>query len=69
MHDGAKERIQLCEGQFWRTERGLVQIVELGKKLVYYRLTRDKQGIGLTRMVRRDAFLEQLEATAAILVG
>ncbi len=68
-HSQPHKSPELAKGQFWRTNRGLVQIVELGKKLVYYRLTKDRNGVGLTRMIRREALQSQLEAVSATLLG
>lgn len=60
---------ELAKGQFWKTALGLIQIVDLGKSLVYYRVSRNPGAATFTRMLRREAFQQQLNATAATLVG
>ncbi len=59
---------ELAKGQFWRTDAGLVQVVELGTRLVYYRLARDAKTPALIRMLRRDIFQRHLEENAACLI-
>lgn len=60
---------ELVKGQSWQTTRGLVQIVDLGKSLVYYRVSRNHKSATLIRILRRDIFQQQLQATAGILLG
>ena len=31
----------LAKGQLWRTEKAYVQIVEMGKRLIHYKMPRD----------------------------
>lgn len=60
---------QLSKGQFWKNGQGLFHIVDLGSKLVYYRLTSSRNAVSLTRMIRRNVLEKQLEATAATLMN
>ncbi len=60
---------ELVKGQFWRTSRGLVQIVELGNGLVYYRISTNPKVATFTRILKRDAFQQELDTTSATLLA
>ena len=82
-HDGPRFRLSegmksgsrisspgLAKGQMWRTNNGYIEIIELGKKVVFYRVKKQKQQTGvLTRMIRVDALQVYLRASAATLVS
>lgn len=60
----------LAEGQLWKTDSTYVQIVELGKRLIHYKLLKDpQQTAAMTRLIRTDALAVYLRATEATLVN
>ncbi len=60
----------LATGQLWKTDDAYVQIVELGKKLIHYKLLKDpKQPVVMTRMIRTDALAVYLRMTEATLMS
>jgi hypothetical protein len=60
----------LAEGQLWKTEDAYLQIVELGKRLIHYKLLKDpKQPVALTRMIRTESLAVYLRITGATLMG
>lgn len=59
---------ELAKGQFWNTSRGLLQIVDLGKGHVYYRVSRNSGIATFTRIIKREAFQRELDTTAATLL-
>jgi hypothetical protein len=53
-------------GQLWKLDEGYLQVTDLGKKLIYYKILRQPtQKAALTRLIRIEAlanFLKQNEA-------
>jgi len=63
-----KSAPSLAKGQLWRTERGHIQIMDLGKLLVHYKMLRDLHQMRRTQMSRIDSMLVYLKANGAQLV-
>jgi hypothetical protein len=60
----------LAKGQVWKTDNTYLQIVELGKKLIHYKLMKDpRQPVVMTRLIRIDALAVYLRATEATLMN
>lgn len=60
----------LAQGQLWKTDNTYLQIVELGKKLIHYKLLKDpRQPVVITRLIRTDALAVYLRATEATLMN
>lgn len=56
-------------GQLWKVEHGYVQVVEMGKRLIHYKMLRHpKQRAAVTRMISLEALLKYLQETEAQLV-
>ena len=61
---------RLEAGQLWKLEHGYLYIVELGKRLIHYRMLRDpEQRAALTRMIGIEALLNYLSQSEAELVS
>lgn len=61
---------RLAPGQLWKLEHGYLYIVELGKRLIHYRLLRQpNQGAALTQMITLEALLNYLSKNEAELLG
>ncbi len=58
----------LAKGQLWRTEKGHIRIVELGKLLVHYKMLRDLRQMRRTQMSRIDTMEDYLKTNRAELV-
>ena len=58
----------LAKGQLWRTAQGHIQIVELGKMLVHYKMLRDLGQMRRTQMSRIDSMVLYLKTNGARLV-
>jgi hypothetical protein len=58
----------LAKGQLWRTEDAHIQIVDLGKMLVHYKMLRDLHQMRRTQMSRIDTMLGYLKTNRAQLV-
>ena len=57
-------------GQLWKLEHGYLYIVELGKRLIHYRMLKHpEQRAALTRMIGLEALLNYLRQSEAELVG
>jgi hypothetical protein len=57
-------------GQLWRLEHGYVYIVELGKRLIHYKMLRNpNQRAVVTQLIGIEALLRFLNQSEAILVG
>ena len=52
--NGKKSSPALAKGQLWSTAKGHIQIVELGKMLVHYKMLRDLRQMRRTQMSRID---------------
>ena len=66
--NGRKPSPALAKGQLWRTEKGHIRIVELGKMLVHYRMLRDLRQMRRTQMSRIDNMEVYLKTNRAQLV-
>ena len=56
-------------GQLWRLEHGYLYIVELGKRLIYYRMLRQPdQRAAVTRMIALESLLNYLSQSEAELL-
>ena len=61
---------QLEAGQLWKLEHGYIYIVELGKRLIHYKMLRQpNQKAVATRMIGFEALLNYLTQNEAQLVG
>jgi hypothetical protein len=58
----------LAKGQLWRTAKGHIQIVDLGKMLVHYKMLRDLRQMRRTQMSRIDTMVGYLKTNRAQLV-
>ncbi|HWI58168.1 MAG TPA: hypothetical protein VNZ22_13140 [Bacillota bacterium] len=59
----------LAEGQVWRTENTYLQIVELGKSLILFKIMSEPgQAALLSRLIRIEALLVYLIACEATLM-
>ena len=59
----------LQAGQLWKIEHGYIYIVELGKRLIQYKMLRyPNQRAVLTRLIGVEAFLNYLSQSEAQLV-
>ena len=58
----------LAKGQLWRTEKGHIKIVDLGKMLVHYKMLRDLRQMRRTQMSRIDTMEVYLKTNRAELV-
>jgi hypothetical protein len=57
-------------GQLWKVENGYIRIVELGKRLIHYKLLRKpEQRAVTTRMIGIEALLNYLRKSEAQLVN
>jgi hypothetical protein len=66
----AKTLKPLEKGQMWKVEHGYIYIVELGKRLIHYKMLREpKQKAVLTRMIGFDALAKFLTQSEAELVS
>lgn len=60
----------LREGQLWKVEHGYVYIVELGKRLIHYKMLRHPSArAAVTQMIRIEALLNYLKKSEAKLMG
>jgi hypothetical protein len=60
----------LEKGQLWKTDSTYIQIVELGKRLIHYKMLRQPgQKAVMTRMIGIDALAVYLRANEATLVN
>jgi hypothetical protein len=60
----------LEKGQVWKIEHGYVYIVELGKRLIHYRMVRHpNQKAALTRLIAIEAMANFLRHSEAELVS
>ncbi len=59
----------LRAGQLWKVEQGYVYIVELGKRLIHYKMLRHPSArAAVTQMIRSEALLNYLRQSEAQLV-
>jgi len=66
--NGKKSSPALAKGQLWSTAKGHIQIVELGKMLVHYKMLRDLRQMRRTQMSRIDTMEGYLKTNRAQLV-
>ena len=66
--NGKKPSPALAKGQLWSTEDGHVQIVELGKMLVHYKMLKDLRQMRRTQMSRIESMEVYLKTNRAELV-
>jgi hypothetical protein len=66
--NGKKSTPALAKGQLWKTEQGHIQIVDLGKMLVHYKMLRDLRQMRRTQMSRIDTMEGYLKTNRAQLV-
>ena len=59
---------KLVKGQLWKTKKGLIRIVELGKMLVHYKMLSDLRQMRRTQVSRIDSMLAYLKTNRAQLV-
>jgi hypothetical protein len=66
--NGKKSTPALAKGQLWRTEKGHIQIVDLGKMLVHYKMLKELHQMRRTQMSRIDTMIGYLKTNQAQLV-
>jgi hypothetical protein len=66
--NGKKTSPALAKGQVWRTGKGHIRIVDLGKMLVHYKMLRDLHQMRRTQMSRIDSMVAYLKTNRAQLV-
>jgi hypothetical protein len=66
--NGKKSTPALAKGQLWKTEKGHIQIVELGKMLVHYKMLRDVRQMRRTQVTRIDTMEVYLKTNRAQVV-
>ena len=66
--NGKRPSPALAKGQLWRTEKGHIRIVDLGKMLVHYKMLRDLRQMRRTQMSRIDTMEGYLKTNRAQLV-
>jgi hypothetical protein len=66
--NGKNSSPALAKGQLWRTEKGHIRIVELGKMLVHYKMLKDLRQMRRTQMSRIDNMESYLKINRAQLV-
>jgi hypothetical protein len=66
----ADNRPTLAQGQLWKVEHGYVQIVDLGRGLVHYRILRQpEQRAAITKIITIEALLNYLRQSEVELVN
>ncbi len=65
---GKKTPLALAKGQLWKTEKGHIRIVDLGKMLVHYKMLRELHQMRRTQMSRIDTMVGYLKTNGAELV-
>lgn len=61
---------ELEAGQLWKIEHGYLYIVELGKRLIHYKMLRHpQQKAAVIRMIGIEALLRYLDNSEAILMA
>jgi hypothetical protein len=66
--NGKKTSPALAKGQLWRTEKGHIRIVELGKMLVHYKMLRELRQMRRTQISRIDSMVAYLKTNRGRLV-
>ena len=63
------QRRGLEPGQLWKIEHGYVYIVDLGKRLIHYKILRHpNQRAAMTRLIGIEALVNYLRQSEAVLV-
>jgi hypothetical protein len=65
---GKKRSPALAKGQLWSTKDNHIRIMELGKRLVHYKMLRDLRQMRRTQMSRIDTMEAYLKTNRAQLV-
>lgn len=69
MQTQEQDRLQLEAGQLYKLEHGYLRVVELGHRLIHYKLlSQPDQQAGLTRFIALEALLNYLRQSEAVLV-
>ena len=63
--NGKKSTPALAKGQLWSTAKGHIQIVDLGKMLVHYKMLRDLRQMRRTQISRIDSMEAYLKTNRA----
>ena len=66
--NGKKPSPALAKGKVWKTKKGHIRIVELGKMLVHYKMLKDLRQMRRTQMSRIDTMEGFLKTNRAQLV-
>jgi hypothetical protein len=66
--NGKKSSPALAKGQLWSTKDSHIRIMELGKRLVHYKMLRDLRQMRRTQMSRIDTMQAYLKTNRARLV-
>jgi hypothetical protein len=71
MHTQERKRLEpLQNGQLWKIEHGYLYIVELGSRLIQYKMLREvNQRAAVTRLMRLEALVNFLRHSEAELVS
>jgi hypothetical protein len=67
--NGKKSTPALAKGQLWRTEKGHIKIVDLGKMFVHYKMLKELRQMRRTQMSRIDTMEGYLKTNRAQLVA
>jgi len=59
----------LAKGQLWKTDDAYLQIVDLEKRLIHYKLMKKPDQPAATRLIRTDVLAVYLRATDAVLMN
>ncbi len=66
---GQKPTPGLAKGQLWKTDDTYLQIVELGKRQIHYKVMKKPDQPAVTRLIRTEALAVYLSATEAVLMS
>jgi hypothetical protein len=70
MQTKATRQLMLEAGQLWQLEHGYVHIVESGKRLIHYKMLRQRdQKAAITNLINIEALLNYLNQSEAQLVA
>ncbi|MGO8678944.1 MAG: hypothetical protein ACLQVX_24150 [Limisphaerales bacterium] len=59
----------LAKGQVWKADNSYLQIVDLEKRLIHYKLMKKPDQPAATRLIRTDVLAVYLRATEATLMN
>jgi hypothetical protein len=60
---------ELAKGQLWKADNSYLQIVDLEKRLIHYKLMKKPDQPAATRLIRIDVLAVYLRATEATLMN